>query len=185
MERYISISFTDGSVSSYISIVNHATTQPSQASKRLIIGILCIFIIFYQLFFQSIFAFGYGKNDENDLQLSLRKKCPYSELFWSLFFRIRTEYGEIRSIIFSISKCKNALEKKLMENNKRPMIKSLPYWDGCVVAWFMNDVLELTEPSVNEIETFMKLLYCVFMKSSNGSVSSIDAAIWTSDWTYD
>ena len=127
MERYISISFTDGSVSSYISIVNHATTQPSQASKRLIIGLLCIYIIFYQLFFQSIFAFGYGKNDENDLQLSLRKKCPYSELFWSLFFRIRTEYGEIRSIIFSIFKCKNALEKKLMENNKRPMIKSLPY----------------------------------------------------------
>ena len=26
---------------------------------------------------------------------SLRKKCPYSELFWSAFSRIRTEYGEI------------------------------------------------------------------------------------------
>ena len=26
---------------------------------------------------------------------ALRKKCPYSELFWSVFFRIRTEYGEI------------------------------------------------------------------------------------------
>ena len=25
----------------------------------------------------------------------LRKKCPYSELFWSVFSRIRTEYGEI------------------------------------------------------------------------------------------
>ena len=25
--------------------------------------------------------------------LALREKCPYSELFWSLFFRIRTEYG--------------------------------------------------------------------------------------------
>ena len=29
---------------------------------------------------------------------ALRKKCPYSELFWSAFFRIRTEYGEIRGI---------------------------------------------------------------------------------------
>ena len=29
---------------------------------------------------------------------SLRKKCPYSELLWSTFFRIWTEYGEIRSI---------------------------------------------------------------------------------------
>ena len=30
--------------------------------------------------------------------VSPRKKCPYSELFWSAFSRIRTEYGEIRSI---------------------------------------------------------------------------------------
>ena len=29
---------------------------------------------------------------------TLRKKCLYSELFWSVFSRIRTEYGEIRSI---------------------------------------------------------------------------------------
>ena len=27
-----------------------------------------------------------------------RKKRPYSELFWSVFFRIQTEYGEILSI---------------------------------------------------------------------------------------
>ena len=30
--------------------------------------------------------------------LALREKCPYSELFWSAFFRIRTEYGEILRI---------------------------------------------------------------------------------------
>ena len=29
---------------------------------------------------------------------SLRKKCPYLELFWSVFSRIRTEYGEILRI---------------------------------------------------------------------------------------
>ena len=29
---------------------------------------------------------------------TLRKKYPYSELFWSVFSRIRTENGEIRSI---------------------------------------------------------------------------------------
>ena len=28
----------------------------------------------------------------------LREKCSYSEFFWSIFYRIRTEYGEIRSI---------------------------------------------------------------------------------------
>ena len=30
--------------------------------------------------------------------ITLREKYPYSELFWSAFSRIRTEYGEIRSI---------------------------------------------------------------------------------------
>ena len=29
------------------------------------------------------------------IKVTLRKKCPYSELFWSVFSRIRTEYGEI------------------------------------------------------------------------------------------
>ena len=29
---------------------------------------------------------------------SLREKRPYSDLFWSAFSRIRTEYGEIRRI---------------------------------------------------------------------------------------
>ena len=30
--------------------------------------------------------------------LSLRVKCPYSELFWFVFSRIRTEYWQLRSI---------------------------------------------------------------------------------------
>ena len=32
------------------------------------------------------------------LCISLREKCPYLELFWFVFPRIRTEYGEIRSV---------------------------------------------------------------------------------------
>ena len=33
----------------------------------------------------------------------LRKKCPYSELLWSVFSRIRTEYGEIiRISLYSV-----------------------------------------------------------------------------------
>ena len=30
--------------------------------------------------------------------ISLREKCPYSELFWSAFSQIRTEYGKILRI---------------------------------------------------------------------------------------
>ena len=29
--------------------------------------------------------------------IALRKKCLYSEFFWSAFFRIRTEYGNLQS----------------------------------------------------------------------------------------
>ena len=32
------------------------------------------------------------------MHIALRKMCPYSELFWCLFSRIRNEYGEIRII---------------------------------------------------------------------------------------
>ena len=32
------------------------------------------------------------------ISYTLRKMCPYSEFFWSLFSRIRTGYGEIRRI---------------------------------------------------------------------------------------
>ena len=35
---------------------------------------------------------------EDTSYYSLREKCPYSEFSWSVFPRIRTEHGEIRSI---------------------------------------------------------------------------------------
>ena len=39
----------------------------------------------------------------------LREKCPRSELFWSVFSRIRAECGEIRSISpYSVRKRENA-----------------------------------------------------------------------------
>ena len=35
------------------------------------------------------------------MKLTLRKKDPYSELFWSVFSPIRTEYREIRIYPYS------------------------------------------------------------------------------------
>ena len=40
----------------------------------------------------------YGSQQLDDLHstyVTLRKKCPYSDFFWPLFFRIRTEYGDL------------------------------------------------------------------------------------------
>ena len=39
----------------------------------------------------------YWKKGTNISTYTLRKKCPYSEVFWSAFSRIQTEYGEIQS----------------------------------------------------------------------------------------
>ena len=45
-------------------------------------------------------------------KLTLHKKCPYSGLFWSVFFRIWTEYGEIRSIFrYSVRMRENVDQK--------------------------------------------------------------------------
>ena len=61
----------------------------------------------------SIFVFSVSaeKKDgcEYSLDITLHKKCPYSELFWSAFSCIRTEYGKIRSIsLYSIRMRENA-----------------------------------------------------------------------------
>ena len=41
--------------------------------------------------------------------VTLRKKCPYSELFWSTFSRIQTEYGEmLRISLYSVQMRENA-----------------------------------------------------------------------------
>ena len=44
---------------------------------------------------------------------TLRKKCPYSELFWFAYSRIRTEYGEI----LRISPYSNRMRKNVDQNN--------------------------------------------------------------------
>ena len=54
--------------------------------------------------------------------LSLRKKCPYSGLFWSLFSCIRIEYGEIRSIANPCETTNRHMKKKML-NVKRQMMK--------------------------------------------------------------
>ena len=41
--------------------------------------------------------------------MSLREKCSYSELFWSVFSRIRTEYGEILRIQYECRKMRTRI----------------------------------------------------------------------------
>ena len=60
------------------------------------------------------------------------KKCPYSELFWSVFPRIRTEYGEIRTIsMYSVQMWENT-----DQNNSE-------YGHFLGSAWTLNDILKI------------------------------------------
>ena len=54
------------------------------------------------------------------------KKCPYSELFWSVFSRIRSEYGEIRRTIFTQwFPSEYSVEVSPLNSNKHALIKTL------------------------------------------------------------
>ena len=52
----------------------------------------------------------------HDVCLALHEKCPYSELFWSAFFHIRTEYGEILRISPCSVRIRENADKNTSEN---------------------------------------------------------------------
>ena len=63
--------------------------------------------------------------------LTLRKKCPYSELFWSVFSCIRTQYGKIllQSVPSFLSK--NERNNNNHKNNKTNQMENfwfLSFW---------------------------------------------------------
>ena len=63
---------------------------------------------------------------ENDAA-PLRKKCPYLEFFWSVFSRIRTECGEIRSMKIRTRKTPNTdtfYAVLMLEQNVENLLRS-------------------------------------------------------------
>ena len=61
-------------------------------------------------FVKALLACKYLKDD------ALRKKCPYSQFFWSVFFRIRTEYGDILRISPYLVRMRENTDQKNSEN---------------------------------------------------------------------
>ena len=92
--------YTDKTVDSFRTRWNNYKTDGKKAGKGNIRS-------FKQQFLQSHFLedyrHGFLKDAEviltvnKKLSQALREKCLYSELFWSVFSRIWTEYGKIRS----------------------------------------------------------------------------------------
>ena len=63
---------------------------------------------------------------------TLRKKCPYSELFWSVFFRIWAEYGEI----LRISPYSVRMRENTDQNNSEY---------GHFTQWHLNNIPEFSQ----------------------------------------
>ena len=57
-----------------------------------------IWEIFLQMIFFVVSALDHKYLDYISVNYAMREKSPQSEFFWSVFSRIQTEYGEIRSI---------------------------------------------------------------------------------------
>ena len=64
--------------------------------------------------------------ENTDQYISLREKCPYSELFWSVFLRIRTEYGETQSISPYLVRMREDTDQKNSEYSN--FLRSEMYW---------------------------------------------------------
>ena len=61
----------------------------------------------------EIYRFGLRLHQYTDKNDTLHKKCSYLELFWSVFSRIRTEYGEILSMyLYSVRMRENTDQNK-------------------------------------------------------------------------
>ena len=71
--------------------------------------------------------------------VTLHKYCPYSELFWSVFSRIWTEYGEIRSIE---SECRS---RSIQSECREMRTRITPNTDTFYKVWmsFVNSVYVL------------------------------------------
>ena len=64
----------------------------------------------------------------------MHEKCPYSELFWTVFSRIRTEYGKIRTGITANTDTFNAVNCAISKNlniyrgTRKQIIYAKKYW---------------------------------------------------------
>ena len=88
--------------SKYVTITKNAKTAVA-FSLFFFTHKVYVFLIYIPTMFQLISIFGLEDtvgvifrfpNNYRDQKRALRKKCPFLELFWSVFSRILAEYGE-------------------------------------------------------------------------------------------
>ena len=107
------------------------------------------------------------------LLVTLREKCPYSELFWSVFSRIRTEYGEILRIsLYSV---------RMRENTDQNMeIQFL--W----LMWIDLDCCRFFKSTEDKLLIILIAISwtIVFEKKNTGKIVCLTMEIFISPWSY-
>ena len=107
-------------------------------------------------------------------QSILRKKCPYSEFFWSVFSRIWTEYGEILSIsLYSVRRGKMHTRKcpntdsvmfsavQCHQSNEQPYLVAVCYRESMLVFQIYES--KTTDKLCNFISVFSIINYVRLM----------------------
>ena len=84
----------------------------------------------------------------------MRKKCPYSELFWSAFSRIRTEYGEI----LRISPHSVRTQENVVQNNSKDGHFSCSVHYHCLERFFYN-MFDMFEAVIDRFPVTVVFLY--------------------------
>ena len=79
-------------------------------------------------FFENVLLYACVANNNQNKDIWLREKCPYSKLFWSTFSRIRTEYGEILISLRIQSECGEIRTRKTPNTNTFRAVFGAIYW---------------------------------------------------------
>ena len=92
--------------------------------------------------------------------LSLHKKCPYSDLLWSAFSRIRAKYGKIGNICqYSVRKQENADQNNFWQSSKATSRNTK--WDKTkLIMGGGGGLYSLKTSEINACQSWI-LLWCI------------------------
>ena len=97
------------------------------------------------------------------LLLTLRKKCRYSELFWSAFSRIRTECGQMWSISpYLVQMRENADQNNSKYGHFSGSVKSGNFFVYCVNYDALHSFIEPIK--VSKLLTNQKAIYDIYQR---------------------
>ena len=110
-----------------------------------------LWFIYFYTFYATFWDFSKSFPSSIAWRPTLRKKCPNSELFWSVYSCIRTKYREI----FRISPC----SVWTLENTDQNNSEYKHFSRGAILQWIMSAVSGLESLSFRSWSSRAKVFY--------------------------